>query len=82
MSSFFWEWYNAYNKDIIEEKKEWEKIMEEEYSKYEEELEEQKEWKKIMLMTDEEYDDLYGSDVEYESENEYKGKKSNKYMYI
>ena len=35
-----------------------------------------------MLMTDEEYDELYGSDIEYEIESEYKGKKSYKYMYI
>lgn len=82
MSDFFWEWYNEYNRNIIEEKKEWEEMMKEEYKKYEEELEEQKEWEKIMLMTDEEYDELYGSDAEYEIENEYRGKKSNKYMYI
>ena len=33
-------------------------------------------------MPDEEYDILYGSDVEYESDYDSRQKKSNKYMYI
>ena len=82
MSEFFWEWYNEYNTKIIEEKKEWEEIMEEEYEIYEEEHEEEKKWKEILLMPDEEYDILYGSDVEYESDYDSRQKKSNKYMYI